>query len=219
MYNDFYPSVIEGKPKKGMVFMRQNATALPLVLLLGLTTSAVPSAAAQAVAVPAQQAPRQPDVIYVPTRQSVVDAMLKVANVKAGDVVYDLGCGDGRIVVTAAKLGARGIGIDIDPQRVKEANENVTRNAVGDRVKILNQDLFTTDVSEANVVTLYLLPSLNLRLRPTLWKTLKPGTRVVSHDFDMGDWKPEQTLNVDGATIYYWTITPDLAKRAAAEKP
>ena len=198
--------------------MRQNATALSLVVLLGLTSAAVPSAAAQAVAVP-QQGLRQPDVIYVPTRQSVVDAMLKVANVKAGDVVYDLGCGDGRIVVTAAKLGARGIGIDIDPQRVKEANENVVRNGVGDRVKILNQDLFTTDVSEANVVALYLLPSLNLRLRPTLWKTLKPGTRVVSHDFDMGDWKPEQTLNVDGATIYYWTITPDLAKRAAAEKP
>ena len=199
--------------------MRQNATALSLVVLLGLTSAAVPSAAAQAVAVPPQQGLRQPDVIYVPTRQSVVDAMLKVANVKAGDVVYDLGCGDGRIVVTAAKLGARGIGIDIDPQRVKEANENVVRNGVGDRVKILNQDLFTTDVSEANVVALYLLPSLNLRLRPTLWKTLKPGTRVVSHDFDMGDWKPEQTLNVDGATIYYWTITPDLAKRAAAEKP
>jgi 2-polyprenyl-3-methyl-5-hydroxy-6-metoxy-1,4-benzoquinol methylase len=198
--------------------MRQNATALSLILLLGLTAPAVPSAA-QAVAAPPQQASRQPDVIYVPTRQSVVDAMLKVANVKAGDVVYDLGCGDGRIVVTAAKLGARGIGIDIDPQRVKEANENVARNGVGDRVKILSQDLFTTDVSEATVVTLYLLPSLNLRLRPTLWKTLKPGTRVVSHDFDMGDWKPEQTLNVDGATVYYWTITPDLAKRAAAEKP
>ena len=198
--------------------MRQNLTALSLILLLGLVTPAVPPAAAQAVAAP-PQASRPPDVIYVPTRQSVVDAMLKVANVKAGDVVYDLGCGDGRIVVTAAKLGARGIGIDIDPQRVKEANENVTRNGVGDRVKILNQDLFTTDVSEASVVALYLLPSLNLRLRPTLWKTLKPGTRVVSHDFDMGDWKPEQTLNVDGATIYYWTITPDLAKRAAAEKP
>jgi ribosomal protein L11 methylase PrmA len=143
----------------------------------------------------------------------VVDAMLKVANVKAGDVVYDLGCGDGRIVVTAAKLGARGVGIDIDPVRVAEAQENVMRNNVGDRVKILNQDLFTTDVSEASVVALYLLPSLNLKLRPTLWKTLKPGTRVVSHDFDMGDWQPEQTLTVDNATIYYWTITPDLAKK------
>jgi len=178
----------------------QRTKALSFVLLLGLT---------QAVA-----AQRQPDVIYVPTRQSVVDAMLTVAKVKAGDVVYDLGCGDGRIVVTAAKLGARGIGIDIDPQRVAEANANVERAGVGDRVKILNQDLFTTDFSDANVVALYLLPTLNLKLRPTLWKTLKPGTRIVSHDFDMGDWKPEQTLNVDGATIYYWTITPDLAKKA-----
>ena len=158
-------------------------------------------------------AQRQPDVIYVPTRQSVVDAMLSVAKVKAGDVVYDLGCGDGRIVVSAAKLGARAVGIDIDPQRVAEANQNVERAGVGDRVKILNQDLFTTDFSDANVVALYLLPYLNLKLRPTLWKTLKPGTRIVSHDWDMGDWKPEQTLMVDGSTIYYWTITPDLAKK------
>ena len=194
------------------------AKALLVVLVLGLgTASAGPVPARQAVAAPAQEGLRQPDVIYVPTRQSVVDAMLKVANVKAGDVVYDLGCGDGRIVVTAAKLGARGIGIDIDPKRVAEANENVKKNGVGDRVKILNQDLFTTDLSEATVVTLYLLPTLNLKLRPILWKTLKPGTRIVSHDFTMGDWKPEQTLNVDGATIYYWTITPDLAKKAAAE--
>jgi SAM-dependent methyltransferase len=196
--------------------MRPNARVLSFALLLGLSVVSARPVAAQAAA-PAQGL-RQPDVIYVPTRQSVVDAMLKVANVKAGDVVYDLGCGDGRIVVTAAKLGARGIGIDIDPQRIKEANENVMRNGVGERVRILNQDLFTTDVSDANVVALYLLPSLNLKLRPTLWKTLKPGTRIVSHDFDMGDWKPEQTLSVDGATIYYWTITPDLAKRAAMEK-
>jgi SAM-dependent methyltransferase len=200
-----------------MVFMRPNAKALAFILLAAATTVSPQLVAAQAVATPAQGL-RPPDVIYVPTRQSVVDAMLKVANVKAGDVVYDLGCGDGRITVSAAKLGARGICIDIDPQRIKEATENVSRNGVGDRVKILNQDLFTTDVSDASVVALYLLPSLNLKLRPTLWKTLKPGTRIVSHDFDMGDWKPEQTLSVDGATIYYWTITPDLAKRAATEK-
>ena len=173
--------------------------------------------AAQAAAAPAQQTLRQPDVIFVPTRQSVVDAMLKVANVKAGDVLYDLGCGDGRIPVTAAKLGAAAVVHRHRSQRIAEANENVKKNGVGDRVRVLNQDLFTTDISEASVVTLYLLPSLNLKLRPTLWKTLKPGTRIVSHDFDMGDWKPEQTLNVDGATIYYWTITPDLAKKAAAE--
>jgi 2-polyprenyl-3-methyl-5-hydroxy-6-metoxy-1,4-benzoquinol methylase len=189
------------------------------VLALGITAATAGAApAAQAVAAPAQQGMRQPDVIYVPTRQSVVDAMLKVANVKAGDVLYDLGCGDGRIPVTAAKLGATAVCIDIDPRRIAEANENVKKNNVGDRVKVLNQDLFTTDISEATVVSLYLLPSLNLKLRPTLWKTLKPGTRIVSHDFDMGDWKPEQTLNVDGATIYYWTITPDLAKKADSGK-
>jgi SAM-dependent methyltransferase len=160
---------------------------------------------------------RSPDVIFVPTPQEVVDAMLKVAGVKAGDVVYDLGCGDGRLVVSAAKLGARGIGIDIDPQRVKEANENVQKNGVADRVRILNQDLFTTNISDATVVTLYLLNSLNLKLRPKLWTELKPGTRIVSHAFDMGDWKPDQTLNVNGRTVYYWVIPPDAAKRAQAQ--
>ena len=194
------------------------AKALVGVLALGITAaSAGPLPAGQAAAAPAQEGLRQPDVIYVPTRQTVVDAMLKVANVKAGDVLYDLGCGDGRIPVTAAKLGARAVCIDIDPRRIAEATENVKKNNVGDRVRVLNQDLFTTDISEATVVSLYLLPSLNLKLRPTLWRTLKPGTRIVSHDFDMGDWKPEQTLSVDGATVYYWTITPDLAKKAAAE--
>jgi 2-polyprenyl-3-methyl-5-hydroxy-6-metoxy-1,4-benzoquinol methylase len=194
------------------------AKVLVGVLVLGLgSASAGPAPAAQAAATPAQQGLRQPDVIYVPTRQTVVDAMLKVANVRAGDVLYDLGCGDGRIPVSAAKLGARAVCIDIDPLRIAEANENVKRNNVGDRVTVLNEDLFATDISEATVVSLYLLPSLNLKLRPTLWKTLKPGTRIVSHDFDMGDWKPEQTLSVDGATVYYWTITPDLAKKAAGE--
>jgi cyclopropane fatty-acyl-phospholipid synthase-like methyltransferase len=157
--------------------------------------------------VQAQAPTRTPDVIYVPTPPEVVEAMLKVANVKAGDVVYDLGCGDGRIVVTAAqKYGARGIGIDIDPQRIKEANENVQKAGVGDRVKIMQADLFEVNISEATVVTLYLLPSLNVKLMPKLMKELKPGTRIVSHAFDMGDWKPEQTLNVDGRTVYYWTI-------------
>jgi 2-polyprenyl-3-methyl-5-hydroxy-6-metoxy-1,4-benzoquinol methylase len=195
--------------------MRTLAKALVGVLLIVGTVSSGPALSAQAAAAPAQGGLRPPDVIFVPTRQTVVDAMLKVANVKAGDLLYDLGCGDGRITVSAAKLGARAVCIDIDPKRIAEANENVKKSGVGDRVRVLNQDLFTTDISDATVVTLYLLPSLNLKLRPTLWKTLKPGTRIVSHDFDMGDWKPEQTLNVDGATIYYWTITPDLAKRAS----
>ena len=200
--------------------MRQRLTkALLVVLVFGFGTASPNLVfAGQAVATPPPQPGlRQPDVIYVPTRQTVVDAMLKVAGVKAGDVVYDLGCGDGRIPVSAAKLGATAVCVDIDPKRAAEANENVKKNGVGDRVKVLNQDLFTTDLSGATVVTLYLLPSLNLKLRPTLWRTLKPGTRIVSHDFDMGDWKPEQTLNVDGASIFYWTITPDLAKKAAAE--
>ena len=182
--------------------------SLAIILMLGIGST---NAAAQAAA----QAPlRSPDVIFVPTPQEVVDAMLKVAGVKAGDVVYDLGCGDGRTVVSAAKLGARAVGIDIDPQRVKEATENVQKNGVGDRVRILNQDLFTSNISEATVVTLYLLPSLNLKLRPKLWTELKPGTRIVSHAFDMGDWKPEQTLSVNGRTVYYWVIPPDAAKRA-----
>lgn len=172
-------------------------------------------AAGAAAQVPAQEAStRRPDVIYVPTPQEVVDAMLDVAKVGASDVVYDLGCGDGRIVVTAAKkFGARGVGIDIDPQRIKEANENVASNGVGDKVEIREADLFETDLSEASVVTLYLLSSLNLKLRPKLWSELKVGSRVVSHAFNMGDWEPEQTLDVNGRTVYYWTITDDLKKK------
>jgi ribosomal protein L11 methylase PrmA len=162
---------------------------------------------------------RRPDVIYVPTPPEVVDAMLKVAKVGPKDVVYDLGCGDGRIVVAAVKdFGARaGIGIDIDPERIKEAEANVQTNGVAGKVKIRNEDLFEANFSEASVVTLYLLPSLNLKLRPKLWKELKVGTRIVSHAFDMGDWPPEQTLEVDGRTVYYWTITEDVKKKSAGQ--
>ncbi len=167
-----------------------------------------PNAPASATQAPAQEAPaRRPDVIYVPTPEEVVEAMLQVANVTKDDIVYDLGSGDGRIPVTAAKkYGARGVGIDIDPQRIKEANENVAKNKVGDKVRIMNADLFTTDISEATVVTLYLLPSLNVKLMPKLMKELKPGTRIVSHAFDMGDWKPEKELDVNGRKVYFWTI-------------
>jgi predicted RNA methylase len=151
---------------------------------------------------------RQPDVIYVPTPQEVVDAMLKLANVTSKDVVYDLGCGDGRIPITAAKnFGARGIGIDIDPQRIKEANENLKTSGVSDKVKFMNADLFETNISEATVVTLYLLPSLNIKLMPKLQKELRAGTRIVSHSFDMGaDWPAEKTEEVNGRRIYYWTV-------------
>jgi ribosomal protein L11 methylase PrmA len=158
---------------------------------------------------PATQAPlRTPDVIFVPTPPAVVAAMLKAAKVGKNDIVYDLGSGDGRIPIAAVKDfgAARAIGIDIDPQRIAEANANLASSGItGNRVRFLNQDLFTTDISEATVVTLYLLPSLNLKLIPKFEKELKPGTRIVSHSFDMGDWKPEQTLDVDGRAVYYWT--------------
>ena len=150
---------------------------------------------------------RRPDVIYVPTPEPVVEAMLQVANVTKNDVVYDLGCGDGRIPVTAArKYGARGVCFDIDPERIKEATANVAKNNVGNLVKVVHGDLFEQDLSGATVVTLYLLPSLNVKLMPKLMKELKPGTRIVSHAFDMGDWKPEKELDVDGRKVYYWTI-------------
>jgi ribosomal protein L11 methylase PrmA len=179
--------------------MRRVLTVLTLASVL----MALPlGAAAQEAA-----APRRPDVIYVPTPEEVVEAMLQVAKVTKTDVVYDLGTGDGRIPVTAAKkYGARGVGIDIDPQRIKDANENVARSGVGDKVRIIQGDLFEANISEATVVTLYLLPSLNQKLMPKLMKELKPGTRIVSHAFDMGEWKPEQELDVNGRKVYYWTI-------------
>lgn len=168
------------------------------------------TAVALAAPAVAQQAGtlRTPDVIFVPTPPEVVDAMLKLANVTAKDVVYDLGSGNGIIVVTAAeKYGARAVGIDIDPQRVKEANERIQKAGVEDKVKILNEDLFETDISPATVVTLYLLPSLNQKLIPKLNKELKPGTRIVSQSFDMGDdYPPEKTVDVNGRQVYLWTI-------------
>ncbi|HEX2446492.1 MAG TPA: class I SAM-dependent methyltransferase [Vicinamibacterales bacterium] len=182
--------------------MRLHRAALTLALLVVAAIGTTPALAQQAGTL------RQPDVIYVPTPQEVVDAMLKLANVTSKDVVYDLGCGDGRIPITAAKnFGARGIGIDIDPQRIKEANENLKTSGVGDKVKFMNADLFETNISEATVVTLYLLPSLNIKLMPKLQKELRPGTRIVSHSFDMGtDWPAEKTEEVNGRRIYYWTV-------------
>jgi cyclopropane fatty-acyl-phospholipid synthase-like methyltransferase len=164
---------------------------------------------ANAQSSPAQAQPvRKPDVFYVPTPQPVVDAMLKLAGVTDKDVVYDLGCGDGRIPITAAqKFGARGVGIDIDPKRIEEANENAKAAGVTDKVKFLTEDLFQSDISDATVVTLYLLPSLNERLMPKLKKDLKPGTRVVSHAFSMGDsWPPDQRGEADGKSVYLWII-------------
>jgi len=162
---------------------------------------------AQAPAKKAAQPQQYPDVIFVPTPQEVVDEMLKLAEVKSGDVLYDLGSGDGRIPITAAKrFGVRAVGIDIDPRRIAEANENARRNGVAGQVQFRNENLFTADFREATVVTLYLLPDLNVKLRPKLWKELKPGTRIVSHQFEMGDWKPEKTVELNGRRIYFWTI-------------
>ena len=149
----------------------------------------------------------QPDVIFVPTPQDVVDEMLRLAGVHKGDVLYDLGCGDGRIPVTAAKrYGIRAVGIDIDPERIREANDNARRAGVTGLVTFRQENLFTADFREASVVTLYLLPELNLKLEPRLLAELKPGTRIVSHEFDMGDWKPEKQLELNGRVIYLWRV-------------
>ena len=147
------------------------------------------------------------DVPYVPTPPEVVEAMLKLAAVKPGDVVYDLGCGDGRIVIAARQKfkAAKGVGIDINPERIKEATDNAKKAGV-DHVQFVEKNLFEADFHEANVVTLYLLPGVNMKLRPKLQKELKPGSRIVSHSFDMGDWKPDKTEDVNGRKIYLWTI-------------
>ena len=158
---------------------------------------------------------KRPDVPYVPTSPQAVEAMLKLAGVTKADTVYDLGCGDGRIVVSAAKnFGAHAVGIDIDPQRLKEANENVRQNGVENLVKIVDGDLFTADIHDATVVTLFLLTSVNQKLKPKLLQDLKPGTRVVSNTFDMGDWKPEKEIDVENASdsdyfsrkLYLWIV-------------
>jgi SAM-dependent methyltransferase len=156
----------------------------------------------------AQARLRPPDVKYVPTPQSAVEAMLDLARVTANDVVYDLGSGDGRIPITAAqKYGARGVGIEIDSYYLRFAFDNLAKTRVADRVVFLNQDLFESDISPATVVTLFLLPRLNQQLIPKLKRELRPGTRVVSHQYDMGEqWPAEQTRDVDGLTIYLWTI-------------
>lgn len=157
---------------------------------------------------------REPDVIFVPTPHEVVDAMLKLADVHKGDVVYDLGCGDGRIVAAAAKqYGVHAVGIDINPQRITEAKETVKQAGVNGLVTLRNEDLFEADIKEASVVTLYLLTSLNIKLRPKLWHDLKPGTRIVSQTFDMGDWKPEKEEIVAGYTIYLWRVPEGAAQK------
>ena len=174
-----------------------RAWLLPAVLLLPLAAAAQGSQGWSL------------EVIYVPTPHEVVDEMLRVAGVKPGDVLYDLGSGDGRIPIAAAqKFGIRATGIDIDAERIQEAEQNARAAGVTDLVQFRREDLFKADFRDATVVTLYLLPDLNARLRPRLWAELKPGTRIVSHQFAMGDWLPEKTIELRGRTIYFWTISP-----------
>lgn len=158
-------------------------------------------------------------VPYVPTPQEAVERMLELAQVKKGDVVYDLGSGDGRIVITAArKYGVKAIGFEIDPERIKESRENIRKEGVGNLVEIREQDIRTVDLSPASVLTMYLLPEVNLMLRPNIWKQMKPGSRVVSHDFDMGDWKPLKTESMKDRsgwdhTLYFWRVEAKDASR------
>ena len=162
-------------------------------------------------------APRVADVPYDPTPHNVVAQMLHLAQVRSGDVVYDLGCGDGRIVIAAVKeKGARGVCVDIDPQRIREARANAAAAGVLERIRFLDQDLFVTDIGEATVVALFLWPEVNLRLRPKLWRELRRGTRVVSYVHHMGDWEPQQTMTVQGRLgerqLYLWTIASPQGK-------
>jgi SAM-dependent methyltransferase len=181
-------------------------TRRDLLLLAGISLAAPP--------LHAQETPAL-DVPYVPTPPEVVEKMLELAQVGAKDVLYDLGCGDGRIVIAAAKQrGARGVGIDIDPQRISEARANAEAEGVTKQAQFRVGDLFKSNFAPASVVTLYLLPELNRRLRPQLWRQLKVGTRVVSHEFEMGDeWPPERTETIGNRRIHYWTIRPEHKQR------
>ncbi len=159
---------------------------------------------------------QKPDIAYIPCNQEIVEAILKLAKINSQDIIYDLGSGDGRILITAAKkYQTRGIGIDIDPQRIEQARQKAIKNRLDKQLEFYHQDLFTSNFADATVIFVYLLPHLNIRLRPQLWKQLKPGTRIISRDFDMGDWQPLQqltlTIKEDGieeqVTLYYWEIS------------
>jgi len=175
-------------------------------------------ALAPGLLVPARARQPLPTAPYVPTPHDIVDRMLSMARVGRQDMVVDLGCGDGRIVIAAARrFGARGVGIDLDPARIREANAKARRAGVQERVRFRQVDLFQADLGPATVVMLYLLFEVNLRLMPQLWRQLRVGARIVSHDFHMGaQWPPEQIVRVRDKTLYAWTITPDLKQALAA---
>jgi SAM-dependent methyltransferase len=189
------------------MLLRKSRVYIPLIVLAVFSGG---------MAVAQTAAPRrEPDVPYVPTTEAAVQAMLKLGDVKKTDIVYDLGCGDGRIVIAAAKgLGARGVGIDINPVRIGEAKENARKAGVEKLVRFEENDLFEANIHEATVVTIFLLPNINLKLRPKLLQDLKPGTRIVSNTFDMGDWKPDKEAIVPDTEadaylshrLYLWTV-------------
>lgn len=179
----------------------------PFAIVVAVLLSASSGYAMEATSSEGLAATPEPDVIFVPTPHEVVAAMLEMAQVRDGDVLYDLGSGDGRIPIAAAKkYKVRAVGIDIDPERIKEARANAKAAGVADRVTFRQEDLFKSDFSEATVVTLYLLDSLNEKLRPRLLAELRPGSRIVSHAFRMGDWMPEGSRQVEGKMIYFWRI-------------
>lgn len=173
--------------------MKKRIIRLSIILFLAVTASSLHAL--------------QKDVPFVPTPDYVVDEMLSLAKVGPDDTVIDLGSGDGRIVIAAAKRGARAIGIDIDPERIKEANENAKENNVQDRVKFIRQNLFDADLKPATVLTMYLLPSVNMKLRPKILSDLQPGTRVVSHAFDLGDWQPDKSQE----QVYLWIVPANIS--------
>ena len=183
-----------------------------LFVFLTVGTLSLPTRHAIVPTVQAQDEESKKIVPYVPTPQEVVEKMLDMAQVKKGDVVYDLGSGDGRIVVTAAKkYGVRAIGFEIDPQRIKESHENIKKAGVEKLVEIRQQDIRTVDLAPASVLTMYLLPEVNMMLRPNIWSQMKAGSRVISHDFDMGDWKPVREEHVKDSsgwehTLYLWRV-------------
>jgi SAM-dependent methyltransferase len=194
---------VDGRTERGRRLPRARGAAGALALLLAVASGGCSSgSAAPASAKPAGTL----DVPYEPSAPEVVRAMVELAGVSPRDVVYDLGCGDGRIVVEAARRGARGVGVDLDPQRIEEARANARAAGVEDRVELRVGDLFETDVSPATVVMLYLWPHVNLRLRPQLLAQLRPGTRIVSHTHDMGDWPPQTTIRVGNARVHLWTV-------------
>ncbi len=211
-----------GEVRRNKLMMKSTLTRFALLscLLCACVPSAVPHAVGGASAQTRKSAGqrrarhkrlREPDVIFVPTPPETVDEMLRQAHLKKGDVLYDLGSGDGRIPIAAAKqYGVRAVGIDIDPKLVAESNEAAKREGVDGLVSFRNEDIFTADFRDATVVTLYLSDTINVMLRPKLLRELRPGTRIISHDFRMGDWPPEKSIRVPWKnlyrTVYVWTV-------------